>query len=308
MSASVAKEKSNPGPSWGYAFIYFVNSVLPWPAMRFVLKLSSLVSLALMKEQRRHSRTFLRDALGRDATWKDSWKHFTAFSEFLVRRFDAVSGDEPIFESNDGSKERLLKLTKDKEQAFHGTFHFGNSDLMGFWLSHFDISVRMVRHQVGNSNDLKWLEERFGDQVGFLWVNEPENLLFALKEAVGEGHSIAMKCDRIEHSSKHEAFEFLGKKRWFPFTIYHLSVLFDLPVIFSFGLPESQHETRVYSSRIYRPIGSGKKEKLKQARDHFQETLSLLEALIKKEPYQWFNFLDAVPIVKEGESAAPVEA
>ena len=274
--------------------------------MQFILKISSLVSMIMMGKERRCSRAFLDDALGGPSTWVDSWRHFTAFSEFLVRRFDAAGGSDPEFESDDGSMEKLRSLIDSGERAFHGTFHFGNSDLMGFWLSHFDLSIRMVRYQVGNSSDIKWLEKRFGDKVGFLWVNDPENLLFALKAAVEEGHSIAMKCDRVEHSSKLEIFEFLGSRRWFPFTIYHLSVMFDLPVMFSFGLPQARHGTQVYTSSIFRPVGASKKEKLVQARLHFGETLKMLETLVREHPYQWFNFLDAVPVVK-GDEVPPVK-
>lgn len=302
MKDSLRQEKRNPGPTWGYALIYFASRVLPWPLMRLVLRVSSLVAMALMPEQRRHSRAFLADALGRPANWLDCWSHFAAFSEFLVRRFDAAGGSDPVFESVAGSREKLMSLSEGKGQALHGTFHFGNSDLMGFWLSHFDLSIRMVRYQVGNSSDLKWLEKRFGDKVGFLWVNDPSNLLFALKEAVAEGHSIAMKCDRVEHSSKLEVFEFLGRRRWFPFTIYHLAILFELPIMFSFGLPKDRHGTVVYTSEVFRPEGATKNEKLQAARMHFQDTLRMLEGLVKENPHQWFNFLDAVPVVKEEAS------
>lgn len=302
MSGADQKRSRNPGPTWGYAFIYFANRILPWVVMRFLLRMGALVGMTIMREERRHSKLFLNDALGRPAAFSDCWKHFSAFSEFLVRRFDVASGGVAHFESKNGSKELMLELTAANQQALHGTFHFGNSDLMGFWLSEFDLSIRMVRYQVGNSDDLKWLEKRFGDKVGFLWVNEPENLLFALKQAVHEGHSIAMKSDRAEHSSKLEAFTFLGKKRWFPFTIYHLSILFEIPVVFSFGLPSSQHGTDVYASKAYRPVGATKREKLVAARIHFEDTLVLLESLVRQHPYQWFNFLDALPLVAESET------
>jgi predicted LPLAT superfamily acyltransferase len=304
MTEAKSSDRRNPGPSWGYAFIYLVNRLLPWPIMKWVLRMSSLVSLCLMKEQRHFSKKFLGDILDHEPTWRDSWKHFTAFSEFLVRRFDAASGTDPVFYTGHESQVELEKMARSGEQAFHGTFHFGNSDLMGFWLSRFDLTIRMIRYQVGNSNDLKWLEKRFGDQVGFLWVNKPEDFLFSLKGAIDEGHCIAMKCDRSEHSSKLEPFPFFGKVRWFPFTIYHLSVLFNLPVAFSFGIPEGQHGTRVYSSTIYRPIGESKSDKLKLARKHFRETLEMLEGLVQEHPYQWFNFLDANPVVDETEVRA----
>lgn len=304
MREGDAQEKRNPGPSWGYSLIFIVSRILPWPVMRFVLRMSSLVSMALMKEQRRHSRVYLRDALGREPGWVDCWKHFSAFAEFLVRRFDAASGSVSVFESVDDAEGRLRAMVSDKEQVLFGGFHFGNSDLLGFWLSEFGLSVRMLRYQVGNSNDVKWLEKRYGDSVGFLWVNEPQNFIFTLKNAVEEGHSIAMKCDRIEYSSKLEVFDFLGAKRWFPFTIYHLSVLFDLPVVLSIGLPLDRYGTRVYSSETYRPVGKNKKEKLERARIHFQDTLSVLEEWVREHPYEWFNFQDTVPRVADGEMRA----
>jgi predicted LPLAT superfamily acyltransferase len=301
MSGTIPLEKRNPGPSWGYSFIQFVNQLTPWPLMQVVLRISSLVSLCIMKEQRYYSRKFLRDALGREPNWRDSWRHFTEFSEFLVRRFEVAGGKVPVFDDSDESQVELIKLADRKEQTIHSTFHFGNSDLMGFWLTKFDLSIRMVRYQVGNSNDLKWLEKRFGDKVGFLWVNRPENLLFELKGAVQDGYNIALKSDRIEHSSRLERFVFLGKERWFPFTVYYLSILFDLPVVHSFGVAVGQFKTRIYSSTIYRPTGSSKSEKLESARTHFESTLVLLERLVRDYPYQWFNFLDSNPVVSETE-------
>jgi len=272
--------------------------------MKAILWASSLVSLCLMKRQRNHSRVFLESALGRTVTWEDCWRHFASFSEFLAIRFDAAYGKDPVFETDSVSAQRFQSLVDGTKQSIQGTFHFGNSDLMGFWLSRFDISVRMVRFRVGNSSDLDWLEKRFGGKVAFLWVNEPSNIIFALKEAIDSGHSVAMKCDRVEHSSKLEKFSFLGKERWFPFTIYHLSILFDLPVSFSFGVPIKARRTRIFTSEVYRPIGENKREKLKLARIHFKDTLILLEELVRKYPYQWFNFCDAIPVAESSRQAA----
>ncbi len=298
----------NPGPSWGYSLIACVNRVLPWPLMKVVLWASALVSLCLMKRRRRHSRDFLESALGRSVTWEDCWRHFAAFSEFLVMRFDAAYGKDPIFETDEVSANRFQSLMEGKRQTIQGTFHFGNSDLMGFWLSRFGVSIRMVRFKVENSSDLDWLENRFGSKVSFLWVNEPSNMIFALKEAIDSGHSIAMKCDRVEHSSKIEKFRFLGLERWFPFTIYHLSILFDLPVAFSFGVPDGIRKTRIFTSDIYTPLGETKSEKLELARSHFQDTLKLLETLVQKYPYQWFNFCDAIPVVDCGKKSTQTKA
>lgn len=290
--------KKNPGPSWGYRFIRQTDRLCPEFLMNGLLRIGSLVALLSMKEQRAHSKAFLSNALGRPASFSDTWKHFHTFTLFLVKRFRCADGYTPEFTAVGHSQDRMEVLATEKKQALYGTFHFGDSDLMGFWLSQFELSIRMLRHQVGNSKDTDWLKKRFGDKVSFIWVNNPQDLLFMLKDAVGEGHSIAMKCDRIMHASKTEAFTFMGEKRVFPFTIYHLAILFDLPVVFAFGLQNKNETTAVYSSKIYRPDRPSKKENLIVARQHFQETLQLLDTLVAKNPYQWFNFIDAAPLAE----------
>lgn len=283
-----------------------LDRAVPPPIMRGLLWIGSGVALLCMSEQRRFSKRFLTEALGRRATWRDSWKHFNAFTAFLMERFRVARGRQPKFLASEESDDRIEALAKDGRQALYGTFHFGQSDIMGFWLSKFDLSIRMVRQQVGNSADLEWLDKRFGKKVGFLWVNEPADMLFALKAAVDEGHSIAMKCDRVQHSSKLEVFEFLGKRRWFPFTIYHLAFLFDLPIVFAFGVLNRDHDIEVHSSKCFWPDPSDKRATLAMGREHFAETLRLLEDLVRTYPYQWFNFLDATPLAEE--KAATAEA
>lgn len=286
----------NPGPSWGYALISAADKALPRAVMNALLDASAFVAMLLMGPQRRHSARFLSQALGRPATWRDCWRRFSAFARFLVRRFRAADGEEPVFHRTERVAE-LEDLARSGQQALYGTFHYGDSDLMGFWLSRFGVTIRMARHRVGNSQDIRWLERRFGDKVGFIWVNDARDLPFSIKEAIGEGHSIAMKCDRIEHSAKLESFDFLGARRLFPFTIYSLARLFGLPVVFAVGAPQADGSTLVHASRIYRPTPGDRSRSQEEARIHFQETLRMLESLIKANPYQWFNFLSENPEV-----------
>lgn len=287
--------RRNPGPTWGYAFLRRLDRISPRPLTRALLGFGTFFAWAWMGKQRRQSQAFLTDALGREPTWREGWRHFFAFAEFLMERFRVASGRDPTFLQSDESEDRVEALARGEEQALYGTFHFGMSDLMGFWLTRFGVSVRMVRHQVGNSDDLARLEARFGGGVGFIWVNDPSDLLFALKGALEDGYSVAMECDRVQHSSKRERFRFLGRERWFPFTIYHLSALFGLPVVFAFGVPAEEGKIEVHSSRVFRPEGESKAATLAAAKAHFRETLELLESLVERNPYLWFNFEEGLP-------------
>jgi predicted LPLAT superfamily acyltransferase len=140
------------------------------------------------------------------------------------------------------------------------------------------------------------LGARFSDWVTFIWVNEPENLLFALKDAIAAGGSVALNCDRLEFSSKNEAFEFLGARRLFPFTIYHLALIFRLPVVLCVGLPSRAGLSVVHSSPLFRPDAeTDKAANLSLARAHFQDFLTRLEGFLRDDPLLWFNFTPLNP-------------
>ena len=188
------------------------------------------------------------------------------------------------------------ELLASGEAALLGTFHVGHSDLTGFLLGPQEgRRVFMVRQRVGNSHDTEVLGARFGSWVRFIWVNEPANLLFALKEAIAAGGSVALKCDRLEFSAKTEAFEFLGARRQFPFTIYHLALIFRMPVVLCLGLPAGPGRSTVLSSTLFRPDDTDKTANLCRARAHFQEFLIRLEGLLRADPMLWFNFIPLNP-------------
>jgi hypothetical protein len=184
------------------------------------------------------SRAYLAAMTGRPPTRREVFRHFFAFEEFLLLRLRVARGQPHRGDlAPDATGFRQLLATG--EPALLGTFHVGHSDLTGFLLGRQEHRrVFMVRQRVGNSHDTEILGAEFAKWVTFIWVNEAENLLFALKDAITAGGSVALKCDRLEFSSKTEAFMFLGARRLFPFTIYHLALIFGRPVVLCVGLPD----------------------------------------------------------------------
>jgi predicted LPLAT superfamily acyltransferase len=287
----------NPGPSWGYGFL--LRAERWWPAWFFrpMLMAGTWVGLALMPAQRAFSRAYLTVVLGRPPRLLEVWRHFFAFADFLMLKLRAGRGapvrcvlateNEPGFEALIGSG----------RPALFGTFHFGGSDLLGYLLAERGRPVSIIRLRVGNSTDTRLLGEQFAGQVSFLWINDPANLLFDLKAAIEAGQSLALKCDRLEYSAKSEPFDFLGARRLFPFTIYHLALLFNRPVVFCIAVPAGRpDELRVLASPVFTPDpAAGRAANTQAARAHFQAVLAQLESLVRQYPLLWFNFLPLNP-------------
>ncbi|MEO6994215.1 MAG: hypothetical protein ABI273_11330 [Lacunisphaera sp.] len=291
----------NPGPSWGFAFLQWGERWWPRWFFRAALMAGTWVSLAFMPRQRAHSREYLAVVLGRPPRAIDVWRHFFAFMESLMLNLRAGRGVPLTCQLEPQNKEAFEQLANSSEPALFGTFHFGSSDLLGYLLASKSRPVSIIRLQVENSRDTHLLGLRFGENVSFLWINDPANLLFDLKAAIEAGQSLALKCDRLAYSAKAEAFEFLGARRLFPFTIYYLSVLFSKSVVFCTAIT-SNHEDgiRVFSSPVFVPDpNAGRELNLESARTHFQGVLNDLEKLLRQNPYLWFNFLPLNPAVAE---------
>jgi predicted LPLAT superfamily acyltransferase len=188
-----------------------------------------------MKPQRESSKAYLREILGQEARFCDVWTHFTSFAQSLITRLVAGRQKNARLIFPTGHGEEFMTLVKSGAQVIYGTFHVGCSDLMGFALADGYCPISMIRLKVGNSHDVERFSKHYnGLGLNLIWVNEPRDVILGINNAIKRGDSIAMQCDRVDHVARSESFRFLGAKRIFPFTIYHLSALYSLPVAFCF--------------------------------------------------------------------------
>jgi predicted LPLAT superfamily acyltransferase len=286
----------NPGPSWGFAFLQWAERWWPRWIFRPALMLGTWIALPFMGTARRHSRAYLVVVLGREPSLLAVWRHFFAFTDFLLLKLRVARGVPHRCELDPRGAPGFEALVGSGAPALFGTFHFGRSDLLGFLLARGDRRVAMIRQRVGNSDDTRWLGRQFADSVSFLWINDRSDLIFALKDALDAGCSLAMQCDRFEFAAKAEPFSFLGAQRMFPFTIYHLALMFARPVMFCVGAPAGPDRTRVIASPVFRPDPHLSREaNFAAARRHFQAVLAELETLVRQHPTLWFNFLPLNP-------------
>jgi predicted LPLAT superfamily acyltransferase len=285
-----------PGPGWGVRFVLAAQHRWPRWLFRPLYALGTWIAVLSMGERRRHSRNFLSIATGQPAGWCDAWRHFATFMDVLLLKFRVMHGLPHECRMAGEGADAFVALLKSDEPALFGTFHFGHSDMLGFELTRSGRKVAIVRLRATDSGDVESIARDFPG-VSFIWSNDPANLLFDLKAAIEAGRSLALQCDRLGYSARNEPFRFLGAERMFPFTIYHLAVMFGRPVVFCFGVPESEGVTRVHASSIFRAAGTASREaNLAAAREHFQGVLGQLETLVRQYPTLWFNFTPLNPV------------
>jgi predicted LPLAT superfamily acyltransferase len=281
----------NPGPSWGYRFLRLCDRFLPEALFLRLRSAGTWIAVLAMPSQRGFSRGYLRAVIGREPRLAEVHGHFFAVCEALMLRLRVANGLPHRCVLAPGAGDFGAWLSSE-HPVLLGTFHIGDSDLTGFMLAGQEgRRVHIVRLRVGNSHDTDALAERFGGLLKLVWVNEPGELLFALKEAGASGVAVALQCDRADHSARSEAFDFLGAPRVFPFTIYHLALIFGRPVLLSFGVPDGPGRSVVHASPAFTPVkGEPREAALGRARAHFQAFLARVEAYLRANPSEWLNF------------------
>ena len=84
--------------------------------------------------------------------------------------------------------------------------------------------------------------------------------------------------------------------RSFPFTIYHLALIFGRPVFLCVGVPGEPGESIVHGTPRWAPDpAASRADNLATARAHFQGFLDLVESLLRRNPYWWFNYIPLNP-------------
>jgi len=301
----VVRPLRNPGPSWGYQFLRIADQILPEIIFRPLRGIGTAIAMAGMPAERSCSREYLSLVLRRSPTPCDVWRHFFAFEEALMDKLRAANGKDLPCTYGEGSSDCTPWLKGDAPLLL-GTFHVGASDLTGFLLGgYMKHPTYLVRQRVGNSHDTEQLAARFGDRLRFVWVNNPDDIIFALKDAAASPAAIALQCDRVGFSARTESFEFLGAQRLFPVTIYYLAMIFGRSVILSVGMP-TKTGAELFASPLFSPQPAETRAALMaRAHAHFQEFLHQLETLLRKQPYQWFNFTPLNPPVTPKTATRP---
>ncbi|MFP4202949.1 MAG: hypothetical protein ACLFS4_01290 [Opitutales bacterium] len=296
------RPERNPGPSWGFRAMRFWRRVLPEFVFVILLHIGVWIAVGTMKSAREHSRVYLRTVLATEPGRAEIHRHFYTFVRYLLERLRLWDNRAPRafrLTGADRHGPRFLRLVLSGKPFIAGAFHVGYSELLGFLLSPKHGRMSMLRMRVGNTEDTDCMAANYRDVLEILWINDPGERIFALKHAMDQGRGVLLLCDRAEFSAKQEAFHFLGANRWFPFTQYHLALLYDVPVVLTYALPDENKkaELRVRASPVFHPPKElSKEEQLAMARTHFQEFLTRLEADLRRRPYYWFNFEPLNPV------------
>ena len=193
--------------------------------------------LVTAPQSRRASRDFLGRALGRAATWRDTFTHLFVFSTTLLDRVYLLHG-----------RQRELDIAVTNESAFWNALAAGRGCLLlGSHLGSFEmlgivgsvekkLTINMVMH-VNDSARIGGLI--MGGQTSLPYkiipLGEPGSML-RVKECLDRGEVVGILADRIYADEATQSLPFLGSPARFSLSPFRLARITGAPVVSVFGL------------------------------------------------------------------------
>ena len=250
-------------------------------------------------QSRRASQEFLGRALGRVATWRDTFMHLFVFSTTLLDRVYLLHG-----------RQRELDIAVTNEAVFWDALAAGRGCLLlGSHLGSFEmlgvvgsVEKKLAINIVMHVNDTARLGALImGGQASLPYkiipLGEPGSML-RVKECLVRGEVVGILADRIYANEATQSLPFLGSPARFSMSPIRLARLTGAPVVSVFGLFKGGRRyeivfeslaTRVDDARAAAFDAAGGTMSSKRC---IAEYVSILERHARNHPYNWFNFYD----------------
>ncbi|WP_206434473.1 LpxL/LpxP family acyltransferase [Iodobacter ciconiae] len=232
-------------------------------------------------------------ALGHTPSWQDSLKHLALFAETILDKLLAVSGRYHFSNVRTEGRETFYATA---EQGLGGiiiTAHLGCLELcraMAEDTGKIRLNILVHTQHARRFNQLlKQLNP--GNDLQLIEVSEvgPATAVL-LSEKITAGEYIVIAGDRIPvFASQTVQADFLGHSAPFPAGPYILASLLKCP-LYLLGCIHEGHGYNIHFETLASSVILPRKQRNEAMAGYAAQYAQALTALLKRSPYDWFNF------------------
>lgn len=265
---------------FGIGFAYFM--LIPITTFYYVLS----------KKARGASREYLKLIFGKMPFLKESkevYKHFYTFAQIIIDRF--LFGIFPDrYEKIIEGEEILRDFAEKKQGLILLSAHIGNWKLASTIFSNYDIPINIMMLDTESERIKKFLSKEEKSRVNIIDLKDPVKATLDAKEKLERGEIVAIHGDRANKGQTIRV-PFLGREANFPTGAFTISYVTKMPIVFTFTFKDGKTRYRFLADKpIYPKPNLSPDKRREQIREDILFYLSRVEDLLKKYPYQWFNF------------------
>ncbi len=291
------------GSRWALQFMAWVAVTLGRPVARLLLHPICVYYLLFAPAARRHSRRYLKRVLGRDANWRDGYRHVHSFASTVLDRIYFVRGQMQHFDIRVVGGPEVDASMADGRGAFLLGAHIGSFEaLHAIGDTRPGLQVSMVMYPDNARmihNVLQALAPDF--KLGIIAIGRPGSTL-AIRDALNAGGVVGLLGDRSIGADGSRAaagagvlsVPFLGLPASFSDGPLRLALVLKRRVFFMVGLYRggNAYEVRIEPLADFTHPPASPQDREALMHDALRAYVGKLEALVHEAPYNWFNFYD----------------
>ena len=132
-------------------------------------------------------------------------------------------------------------------------------------------------------------QKMFADtNIRMILVKEDMSHIFLMNSALENGESVSIPADRVVHNQKTVTCNLLGAPAKLPLGPFMMAAQRDVAVLSIQVMKESAKLYHIYIEQL-KSVSASVRDK---AADLAQQYANHVESVVRKYPYQWFNYYD----------------
>lgn len=263
-----------------------------WPAQILITPIS-LYFMVFSVAARRASQKYLTEILGRQARFRDVFRHYYTFSSTILDRVFFLSGRLGQYDITFKGLELIDEQAKEKGGFILLGSHIGSFDaLHSLGAERADFRIKALM-QPGNSKVINTLRNTLnpGLAADIIELGSSTAMLEA-KEHLDSGGVVGILGDRVSDQRKAVLSTFLGKPALFPSGPVVLAHLLKVPVFLMFGIYKGSRSYEIHFENFADQISIGRESRLSDQKIWIDRYAERLEHYCYLAPFNWFNFYD----------------
>jgi len=249
---------------------------------------------------------FHRRAFGPQPWWKRRWlvfKHFFSFGLALIDRVAVLAGKMEHFSFFFDGERNLRDALAEGHGVLLLTAHVGNWEAAGQLLARANVPINVT----GFDNETPEVRALINAATKTKFRLQPltgsPTDIIPLVAALRRGEIVAMLGDRA-YGSPSTQIPFFGGTASFPIGAYAIAAIAGAPLMHAFSLRETGGHYRFFGfppQHLQLPSRGERDAYLRNCAENFARNL---EAIVKRDPFQWYNFY---PFWENEATASPAK-
>ncbi len=216
-------------------------------------------------------------------------KSYFVFGQVIIDKVAIFAGLRNKFTFDFDGIDILKEMLSEGKGGVLISAHIGNFEIAEKFFADIDFNhqIHIVSVDQEHSVIKEYLEQVASEKhsVNFIHIREDMSHVFEISAALAKNHLICLTGDRYIAQSKTMSSTLLGKQALFPAGTFMIASRLNAPVAFVYVMKEPHLHYHLYTRRA-------NTFKHRDAQSILNDYTQSLEAMLKKYPYQWFNYFD----------------